>query len=110
MKSPAFRVFAFLGALFLLGAGEARAQGLSVSNASVTEGNSGTKNLTFTVTRNGSTAAVTFDYATSVVAAAPGVYPASVGADFVAASGNATIAAGVDGASTTVIVQVAGDT
>lgn len=75
--------------------------GLSVNDVSTAEGNSGTKNLTFTVTLNKKVAkAVTFSYAT-----ASGT--ATGGTDFVAKTGTGTIAA--NALSTTVTVAVKGD-
>ena len=110
MKPSRSRVFSLVSALLLGASLEAGAQGLSVSDASVAEGNLGTKNITFTVTRNGSTAAVTFDFATAASIAGPGVFPATSNVDFVSAAGSGSIPAGADGATTTVTVQVAGDT
>ena len=75
---------------------------LSVSDASVTEGSSGTASLTFTVTlapASGQT--VTVDYATADVTAAAGT-------DYAAATGNLQFLPGET--SKTVTVQVTGDT
>ncbi|MFX8327835.1 Calx-beta domain-containing protein, partial [Acinetobacter baumannii] len=75
---------------------------LSVDSPSVTEGNSGTKVLTFTVTlSSASVQTVTVDYATVNGTALSG-------SDFVAASGTLTFAAGET--SKTVSVTINGDT
>src|SRR6185436_7490158 len=75
---------------------------LSVDDASVTEGDSGTVDATFTVTLSGATSrTVTVDYAT-----ADGT--ASAGSDYAAKSGGLAFAPGVT--SLTVIVKVSGDT
>ncbi|MDZ4821102.1 MAG: Calx-beta domain-containing protein [Planctomycetota bacterium] len=75
---------------------------LSVNNATITEGNSGTKNMTFTVTLSqASTGTVTVNYAT-----ANGT--AIAGSDYNAASGTLTFTAGQT--SKTVTVAVRGDT
>ena len=75
---------------------------LSVSDVSVTEGNSGTTSATFTVTLSpASTGTVTVNYAT-----ANGT--ATAGSDYMAASGTLTFSAGQT--SKTVAVAVAGDT
>jgi len=75
---------------------------LAVSDASVVEGNSGTRTLVFTVTRTGTLdRALTFNYTTSNgTATAPG--------DYVAVSGAGFLAAGA--VSTTISVTVNGDT
>ncbi len=76
--------------------------GVSVSDVSKTEGNSGSSNIVFTVSLTAATSTpVTFTYAT-----ADGT--ATAGSDFVAASGTATIPAG--STSVTVNVGVNGDT
>jgi len=73
-----------------------------IDNVSVLEGNSGTKTMTFTVTRYGGTGAFSVDYDTAD-------YGASVvGGDYLAASGTLQFAAGV--ASRTFTVAVKGDT
>ncbi len=75
---------------------------LSIGDASVTEGNSGTKTLTFSVSLSAAaTSAVTVNYAT-----ANGT--ATAGSDYVAASGTLTFAAGTT--SQTLAVTVNGDT
>jgi hypothetical protein len=63
--------------------------GLSVNEVSVTEGNSGTTNLTFTITRSGSTSG------TATVHFATSNSTATSGTDYVAASGTITFSAGV---------------
>jgi chitinase len=74
---------------------------ISISNASKAEGNSGTSNMTFTVTlSSASTSPVTVKYATSDGTAA-------AGADYTAASGTLTFAAGET--SKTVNVAINGD-
>jgi len=77
---------------------------LTVGNTSVTEGNTGTTQLTFTLTLSKpAVGALTVSYLTS-----PGsVNPAEAGKDFTLGSGTATIADGAT--STTVTVTVAGD-
>jgi len=75
---------------------------ISVADVSQNEGNSGTSNMTFTVTLSAATTSpVTFAYATANVSA-------TAGTDYVAATGTATIPAG----STTVTIPVVinGDT
>lgn len=75
---------------------------LSIGNATITEGNSGTVNMTFTVTLSqASASAVTVQYAT-----ADGT--AIAGSDYTAASGTLTFAAGQT--SKTITVAVRGDT
>ncbi len=75
---------------------------ISISDATVTEGNSGTSNANFTVTLSkASTTAVTVGYST-----ANGT--ATAGSDFTAVSGTLTFAPGVT--SQTVVVKVSGDT
>lgn len=75
---------------------------LSIAGASVVEGNTGTKALQFTLTLSAAyDAAVTVDYATVDGSATV------AGADYLAASGKATIAAGQT--SQTITVQVKGD-
>ncbi|BCU78752.1 esterase-like activity of phytase family protein [Luteolibacter sp. LG18] len=84
---------------FTTGAGPAS---VTISDASVTEGNSGTATLAFTVSRSDNTGAFTVDYAT-----ANGT--ATAGSDYTAASGTLTFTAG--GALTqTVNVTITGDT
>jgi predicted small secreted protein len=75
---------------------------LSISSASLTEGNAGTKIMKFTVTRTGASAsAVTVNWATASPSAGPGVFPATAGVDYRIASGIATIPAGASGTSVT---------
>ena len=74
---------------------------VSISDVTVTEGNSGTVNATFTVSRAGGPAAFTVNYATANGTAVSG-------SDFVGAAGTISFAA--DETSKTVTVQVAGDT
>jgi aryl-phospho-beta-D-glucosidase BglC (GH1 family) len=75
---------------------------ITISNASVAEGNSGTNNATFTVTlSNAASTPVTVAYATSNGTA-------TAGADYTATSGTLTFAPGTT--SQTVTVQVTGDT
>lgn len=74
---------------------------LSISDASISEGNSGTTMMTFTVSRSGAANAVSFTYATEDgFASAPG--------DYTATSGTGSIAAGGAG-STTISVPIVGD-
>jgi hypothetical protein len=72
---------------------------ISVGNVTITEGNSGTKTATFTVSRTG-TAAFDVDFATANGTAA-------VGSDYLAAGGTLTFAAGQ--ATQTVLVTINGD-
>ena len=81
---------------------DAAASSLSINDVSLTEGNSGTKAATFTVTlAPASTQSVTVAYAT-----ANGT--ATAGSDYVAASGTLTFAAGVT--TQTIAVSIIGDT
>jgi hypothetical protein len=74
---------------------------VSIGNASKAEGNSGTSNMTFTVTLSkAATGAVTVNYATSNGTA-------TAGQDYTAATGTVTFAAGET--SKTITVAVAGD-
>jgi glucose/arabinose dehydrogenase len=73
---------------------------LSVADASVTEGNAGTTDLTFVVTRTASALASTVNWAT-----ADGT--ATAGSDYAAASGTLAFAAGET--SKTIVVKVTGD-
>lgn len=75
---------------------------VSVAGASVVEGNGGTANLVFTVTRTDTASAFTVNYAT-----ADGT--ATAGSDYAAASGMLTFEAGGP-ASQTITVPVTGDT
>lgn len=75
---------------------------LSINSVSTTEGNSGTKNLTFTVTLSAAqSASVTVNYATSNGTA-------TAGSDYVSKSGSLTFSAGET--SKTVSVTINGDT
>jgi uncharacterized repeat protein (TIGR03806 family) len=75
---------------------------LSIADATVAEGDSGTANLDFTVSLSRSSASnVSVSYATSDTSAAAGT-------DYVAASGTLTITAGTT--SATISVEVLGDT
>ncbi|MBX9860434.1 MAG: hypothetical protein K2Y20_12720 [Sphingomonas sp.] len=78
------------------------ATSVTVNDVSITEGNSGTSLLTFTITRSDNAGAFTLNYATADATA-------TAGSDYVAASGTATFTAG--GALTqTVSVTINGDT
>jgi predicted RNA-binding Zn-ribbon protein involved in translation (DUF1610 family)/acetyltransferase-like isoleucine patch superfamily enzyme len=85
---------------------------LSIASASVIEGNSGTTNLTFTITQSAiSTVATTVVYATSNGAGAKpatGGTCGTVGHDYATTSGTATIPIG--STSTTFAVPICGDT
>ena len=74
---------------------------LSIADASVTEGNSGTTDLTFTVTRSARAVASTVKWATSNGTA-------TAGSDYAAASGTLSFAAGE--LTKTITVKVTGDT
>src|SRR5262249_37521420 len=74
---------------------------ISINDVSITEGNSGTKNATFTVTRTGGSGAFSVNYTT-----APGT--ATSGTDYVAASGVLNFADGVN--TQTFTVGIKGDT
>jgi hypothetical protein len=74
---------------------------VSINDVSITEGNSGTKTLTFTVTRTGGTAAFAVDYAT-----ADGT--ATAGQDYVGTSG--TLLFGANETAKTISVTINGDT
>ncbi len=77
---------------------------ISIGNVSIVEGDSGTKNAVFTVTRSGSTfGAVTFHYTTTDDTAVS----TGTDADFNAVSGTGTIAAGAT--ITTISVPIRGD-
>ena len=81
---------------------------LSVSDVSVTEGNSGLKNATFTVSLNVATNnTVTFTYGTIAGTATAGA-TATAGVDYLTKTGTGTILAGQ--LSTTILVSVVGDT
>src|SRR6266404_3883600 len=73
---------------------------ISISDVSITEGDTGTKTATFTVGRTG-TAAFTVGYATTDGTA-------TAGSDYLAASG--TLSFGAGQASQTVSVTINGDT
>jgi Calx-beta domain len=75
---------------------------VSISDVSITEGNSGTKVATFTVTRTGGTAAFNVNYATSDGGATV------ADGDYVAASG--TLAFGANVNTRTISVTINGDT
>jgi hypothetical protein len=76
---------------------------LAINDVSITEGNSGTSTLNFTVTRTGfSPTAVGFNFATADDTA-------TAGSDYVTATGTGTIPAGGATASTTVSVTINGD-
>jgi len=75
---------------------------ISVSNASISEGDSGTTDLVFTISLNkASNSDINVNYATSDNTAAAGT-------DYTATNGTATISAG--NTSTTVTVSISGDT
>ena len=74
---------------------------VTISDVTVTEGNSGTQVATFTVVRSGGTAAFAVNYAT-----APGT--ASAGSDYVTTSSTLNFGAGVN--SQTIAVTINGDT
>jgi Zn-dependent metalloprotease len=79
---------------------------VSINDASVTEGDSGTKTATFTVTKTGQTSdTVTVDYATANGTGASG---ATAGSDYVAAAGSLSFAP--NETSKTVAVTINGDT
>ncbi|WP_338665133.1 Calx-beta domain-containing protein [Pararoseomonas sp. SCSIO 73927] len=81
---------------------EAGTTTLTVSDATVVEGNDGTQNLVFTVTRSNADSAFTVNYATAAGTA-------TADADFTAAAGTLSFGVG-DGLTRTVTVAVAGDT
>ena len=82
--------------------GDAPAASVTVNDVSITEGDTGTSVLTFTITRSNNSGAFTLDYATADATA-------TAGSDYVAANGTATFTAG--GALTqTVSVTINGDT
>lgn len=74
---------------------------ISINNATVTEGNSGTVTATFTVTRSGGTGAFNVNFATSAGTAAQG-------SDYVANSG--LLSFGANDLTRTVSITVNGDT
>jgi hypothetical protein len=84
-------------------AAHAAPPGISIADASITEGNAGTSTMSFTLTYGGApTAGVTVDYATSNVTAA-------AGSDYVATSGTATLSA-TGCKCGTINVSIIGDT
>ncbi len=76
---------------------------LSVADVSITEGDSGTSTLTFTVARSNDTTAFSVDYATADSTA-------TASSDYLAASGTLTFAAGNGQLSQQVSVTINGDT
>src|SRR3954447_16794773 len=74
---------------------------VSINSVSITEGNSGTKTLSFAVARSGGTAAFSVDYAT-----ADGT--ATAGQDYVAGSG--TLQFGTNENIKTVLITINSDT
>ncbi|MBK9655780.1 MAG: Ig-like domain repeat protein [Rhodanobacteraceae bacterium] len=77
---------------------------LAINDVSISEGNSSTQLLTFTVTRTGTTAsAVGFSFATANDTAT------TADSDYVAASGSGTIPSGGASATTTIAVTITGD-
>ena len=75
---------------------------ISINDVSITEGNSGTSTLTFTVTRSNNSGAFSVDYATAD-------QTAIAGSDYTATSGTLTFAAN-GGLTQTVSVTINGDT
>ncbi len=83
---------------------------ISINNVSVTKGNSGTKTLTFTVTRSGVSAGVPVGAASVKFATANGTTnPATAGSDYVAKTGTISWAAN-DTAAKTISITINGDT
>lgn len=84
---------------------------LTVSNASVTEGNSGTNPRTIPVSlSNPSGSNVTFDYATQPSGTAtPGTTSCTGTADYVTSSGSVTIPANATAPSTPLTIPICGD-
>jgi hypothetical protein len=85
------------------------APALSINDASIAEGNSGSKNLTFTVTLSKTSAkAVTVNYATGDGTAKAGIAPAG---DYTSKSGTLSFAANSTGTalSKTIVVPITGD-
>ena len=76
---------------------------ISIGDVSISEGDSGTKVATFTVTRTGGTAAFDVNYATANSTATAGTT-----GDYLAASGTLSFAAG--DLSKTISVTINGDT
>ena len=81
--------------------GGSPALSVSINDVSVTEGDSGTKVLTFTATRGGGTAAFAVNYATANDTAA-------AGSDYVAKSGTLSFGSGVN--TQTISITINGDT
>jgi hypothetical protein len=100
-------------------------QGVAISDASLTEGNSGNRNATFTIRRHGVvSSAASVQWSTADIPASSGgggtnaaingdgvptEGPAAAGSDYSAATGTVTFAAGDANASKTVTVEVNGD-
>ena len=83
---------------------------ISINNVSVTKGNSGTKTLTFTVTRSGVSPGVPVGAASVKFATANGTTnPATAGSDYVAKTGTISWAAN-DTAAKTISITINGDT
>lgn len=80
---------------------------VSVGDVSITEGNSGTSILTFTLTRTGGTGAFDVSYATSNGGIDPTHASATAGSDYLAASGTVSFGVGVD--TQTVSITINGD-
>jgi hypothetical protein len=81
---------------------------LSINDVSITEGNSGTTTLIFTVLRTGGTGAFTVDYATENSTASYGWTSRGITNDYVATSGTLSFSAGQT--SATISVTINGDT
>ncbi len=81
---------------------QAAGQVTSIANASITEGNSGTTNMTFNITYTGGSAAETVNWTTSAGSA-------TAGADYVASSATASLPAG-GCMCASVTVPIVGDT
>jgi hypothetical protein len=81
---------------------------VSINDVSITEGNSGTKLLTFTVTRTGGTGAFTVDWATANSTASTGWASKGLHDDYQASSG--TLSFGTNQTSATISVTIIGDT
>ena len=90
------------GIRYIYGTGApAGAGSVSINDASISEGDSGTKTMVFTVTRTGGTAAFSVNYATANSSA-------TAGSDYAATSGTLSFGVGVN--SMTVAVTIYGDT
>ncbi len=85
----------------IYGTTAAVAGSVSINDVTITEGNSGTQIMTFTVTRSGGTAAFQVNYATAANTAS------AAGGDYVATSGTLTFNSGVN--SQTIAVTINGD-